>query len=1396
MTKQTSEGSRDDGPAHPRQDPLSSLVKTHQAIKGEQRKEYATSDYRDDNMSATSTTSKAERWKSLQDDCGKKVTLSTRDTLLRTFTAEVQRRQDDKDIASVNPIIEKAEIEMKHPLDASVEEITTQGGRCDASGISYARKELAIIEATLRGPRPTAPAAVDIDGLNAADALTRVNEHTLTQATYMKEKDEWDSATALKEHWLRAYTEALRYEEEVVSRKVAGRASKNSPQILDWMKCDEEHCTWTIAGWGDGNGHWDEGDRKRSAPLPSGTKGAANQYLIKKDPNLGILEDNHNDPRDDGRGDVGRVERYKQAFKDHKDRHHSRTGLRDMIKIEPPTFTMRMDDIKFAEEKEAWKRYLIKCPPSSAIMRLEMMKRSMNQELKEIMMNDINNLNGSMEMDQAEEFLKLIENNAVELITPATHRANLEAIHQHAGEKITPFVNRIKAAASRLALKTEGRCDKKSHPDLTVEDSPKVLDETGTPRAPPIPVWPCAKGEEWERKLDEGRTQKLSKELGGPLIDGHKDQPPCCLKRKDKYMHEWLIKKQFTEKLYDPQMKQMLELQLQAEWKKYAVPGTKFDLLDMNLHDLVEAAKGLEEVLKKPTTEAGGLGLGPNNSRGAPRGGRGGRGNGRGGGAGRGTPPQNQDNVTPANRGGRGGGRGGKRDNPNGPSKKTISKGLVNGKCCGCNQEPHGKKQADGSISNTSEERKQKCPAREKVCDNCGMTGHIQSVCTKPKADAGTRPRRGRAQGGGGDTSQQPQTTQQPPVNYQEWYENYQNIQLGSGGATITSLIDPRKDTYAEVTARRKGDPLPCIPVTAIKTRITMAAGNVTAGSQQLDLSSYDWSDAGDWEDPRRFNESFDRDNQDGSTSSSEEEYIIVKKKHVSRRERREKRESLIERNSHSSQGSSTDWEQDFPRLPPKNERQKQNQSEEWKDTKLYIEPAKKTQKEKGGQNKTGARAHSTPKHARTAAESEECVPAQQTQDNSQQDAQEGKHPPEENNTRGQAKPKVENQTEETQGEYGDRATTQTRHEWNHPPAENPESLIENLENELRTWKEMDNWAYGKKKDSRSKKSELNSVESFCPTISERGNAPLSKKEKKKEWKMLDAHVSGLLWEEAEKTTMMIMGVSEFENMTPTDKWPRRRLKAAEESWIKNIQKTYHKRCNEIYKRQSETWTASFGKGEQTDNLVSKSYIEVGRPNKGKAQKPEEKEKKKKKPKKDHPKTTESRTDVHDCTQTWLSPADKKMQDLYRAKLTSKEAREWLKSRNKCRNPMTQNIHENWVKAPLGFELLLEIQTEHRPCERHMLQGMRGSIVQIQKEQKDILSILKGERQQEKKGAQSATRICSGGTTVTMGTSQTEQQPENEGRKAIRHQHWDVETQEWREGSLPHDWVKVEWCVD
>ena len=83
-------------------------------------------------------------------------------------------------------------------------------------------------------------------------------------------------------------------------------------------------------------------------------------------------------------------------------------------------------------------------------------------------------------------------------------------------------------------------------------------------------------------------------ETEGPLVDGHPKCPPCCLMRKDKHRHDWLVKKTFMAGLYDPNLKHTLNIQLANEWNRTSKSGTKYNVLHVNMEDMFRNAKQLE----------------------------------------------------------------------------------------------------------------------------------------------------------------------------------------------------------------------------------------------------------------------------------------------------------------------------------------------------------------------------------------------------------------------------------------------------------------------------------------------------------------------------------------------------------------------------------------------------------------------------------------------------------------------------------------------------------------------------------------------------------------------------------------------------------------------------------
>ena len=149
-------------------------------------------------------------------------------------------------------------------------------------------------------------------------------------------------------------------------------------------------------------------------------------------------------------------------------------------------------------------------------------------------------------------------------------------------------------------------------------------------------------------------------------------------------------------------------------------------------------------------------------------------------------------------RGGRGGGRGGNNGGrqtdpsvqkiplypPKTPGKKDkIFQGKLNGKCCSCGKAPHGE---DG-VSNTADDRKKKCPAKDKNCDNCGKLGHLKSMCqTKAQGNTPKAPRQGNAM------------TQEPKKKWSEEDKRLWHDMEAPQDVHLAAMTLDKPQTYAE----------------------------------------------------------------------------------------------------------------------------------------------------------------------------------------------------------------------------------------------------------------------------------------------------------------------------------------------------------------------------------------------------------------------------------------------------------------------------------------------------------------------------------------------------------------------------------------------------------------------
>ena len=377
----------------------------------------------------------------------------------------------------------------------------------------------------------------------------------------------WEQGKAAQLSWAAAWTQAGKDLELQIKKTKAGTAVPENPILNMWVKCEAPGCTWTIAGDGGGK-----------PKLDATEVGHDTQYLITKNVQMGILEDNGNDHRNDGRGDEGREARYRQAYKDHQDRNHSKTGLKDMILIDPAKFKTKMSDLDFEEEKEAWTRYLQRNPTSEDNMRMEMMKRSMSPELLNIMKTYILDRDNKLgDKEDMEKWWKEMEDLAVVAVPNSEHIAHLKTIIQNPGEKVAAFLSRVRGAAAYIECTNYGACTEKTHPGAPVRQGGKR--------------WPCEDGEKWATILKN--TLKGSDDA---IDNNHPDCKECCHSVRDDYAKEALIKEQFMEGLHDETFSQNLRMHLTNWWQRlpWSPKEPIFEAKKCTMNIILKTAKNLE----------------------------------------------------------------------------------------------------------------------------------------------------------------------------------------------------------------------------------------------------------------------------------------------------------------------------------------------------------------------------------------------------------------------------------------------------------------------------------------------------------------------------------------------------------------------------------------------------------------------------------------------------------------------------------------------------------------------------------------------------------------------------------------------------------------------------------
>ena len=137
--------------------------------------------------------------------------------------------------------------------------------------------------------------------------------------------------------WVQKERELMRWYKKMQQNQKARKDNRtpDSPDLEVYVRCTKRFCGYTICGV----------NKTPFIPQPQGYKGEQHedceykrQYTVEADTDNGRMIKTYSH-KDDGRGDEGRLERYKQAFKDHLAFAHT-YDPKKAINVKPPTFNL------------------------------------------------------------------------------------------------------------------------------------------------------------------------------------------------------------------------------------------------------------------------------------------------------------------------------------------------------------------------------------------------------------------------------------------------------------------------------------------------------------------------------------------------------------------------------------------------------------------------------------------------------------------------------------------------------------------------------------------------------------------------------------------------------------------------------------------------------------------------------------------------------------------------------------------------------------------------------------------------------------------------------------------------------------------------------------------------
>ena len=498
---------------------------------------------------------------------------------------------------------------------------------------------------------------------------------------------DWALGVKKRDAWLRRYYNILRwYTKAVEDTRKGDKVEKRTVSAKDiepYTRCRYHFCTWTVCG---------AMPKKRVDRVAGENQSETYKqaYRVEADIANGRWHTTE-DHRDDGRGDIGRLKRYKQAYEDHEKLYHK--GDMKLEKQEPPTFTARMSLEDYEEELEKWGRYRIANPQNTPEILYNMLHKSIDSDLIKVIKSDLLTLNNRADEEDIQKILKVIKLNAVHYVANDVLMRAFEKLKQEPGEKIDPYFSKLKSAAARIKLPKVGSCSEKNC---------QTIPQNG------VKQFPCQEAKEWTKALQRNAESGSAYVTDDVKLDG-KTCPHCCREEEDLDRKDWMIRKHFYNNIRKENIKRQIMNRLQADYTAQG-GGTdnlaRFDILRFPTNHILKVARQAEatygaEEEEKSAQVAGvtGSGQGRNN-------------------------PKN-----------------GKKDQNGGKKKnQAVGKGgMLNDLCVGCGDKPHGPKDDKGKPTNPAESRKAHCKAWGKTCDKCKKSNHFNNMCRAPQKKGGKK---------------------------------------------------------------------------------------------------------------------------------------------------------------------------------------------------------------------------------------------------------------------------------------------------------------------------------------------------------------------------------------------------------------------------------------------------------------------------------------------------------------------------------------------------------------------------------------------------------------------------------------------------------------------------------